>query len=329
MTETKIEHISGSKPSEELGYVFQVQKMSTEDGPGIRTTVFFKKCPLRCVWCHNPESISEKPSIQWFKVKCIGCGTCVEVCPEKAIILDRSGIHINREICIACGKCTEECPTTALQKFGKFWKLDDLIKEVAKDKVFYTNSNGGITVSGGEPTQQADFIERFLKKCKELGFHTALDTCGYAPRKIYERLIPFVDLFLYDIKEIDPEKHKKYTGVPNKLILENAIWIIKKLDSLGKKMWIRTPVIPNYTATEENIRGIGEFIVEKLENKVERWDLLAFNNLAAAKYERMDIDWTCKNFDLLSKEEMNHFRDIANSTGVNNVVWSGLTRSED
>jgi pyruvate formate lyase activating enzyme len=329
MTNVETEQVVEEKSSSETGYIFEIQKMSTEDGPGIRTTVFLKTCPLRCVWCHNPESIFKEPSIQWFKVKCIGCKTCVKVCPQKAITLDKEGIHINREKCICCGKCAEECPSTALRKIGKYWKLDDLFHEVEKDKVYYQNSNGGITVSGGEPTQQVDFTENFLKKCKEAGFHTALDTCGYTNKKIFDRLLPYIDLILYDLKEIDSKKHKEFTGVPNETILENAKWLIDKLNDSDKKMWIRTPLIPNYTATKENIRGIGEFIVHELNNKVDRWDLLAFNNLAVSKYERMDMKWACKDFDLLTKEEMEYFFDIAVSTGVKNVVWSGMTKRSE
>jgi pyruvate formate lyase activating enzyme len=308
------------------GYIFEIQKMSTEDGPGIRTTVFFKLCPLRCLWCHNPESIFKEPSIQWFKVKCIGCKTCVEACPEHALKLDKKGIHINRSKCRCCGTCTDECPATALRKLGEHRGLDVIFHEVEKDKIYYEKSKGGVTVSGGEPTLQSDFLKKFLKKCKDAGFHTALDTCGYASREILESLLPYVDLILYDLKEIDPAKHKDCTGVSNEKILENAIWLIDDLEHMGKKMWIRTPLIPGFTATDENVRGIGNFIVEKLRNKVERWDLLAFNNLAKAKYERMDWEWVCKDTELLNKEQMDHFLEIAKSTGVENVQWSGLTK---
>jgi len=308
------------------GYIFEIQKMSTEDGPGIRTTVFFKLCLLRCLWCHNPESIFKEPSIQWFKVKCIGCKTCIKVCPEHALKLDKNGLHINRSKCSCCGICTDECPATALRKLGAYRSLEDIFHEVEKDKVYYEKSNGGITVSGGEPTLQADFLLNFLKRCKDAGFHTALDTCGYASQEILEMLLPYVDLVLYDLKEIDSEKHREFTGVPNEKILENAIWLMEKLEKTGGEMWIRTPLIPGFTATEENVRGIGEFIVEKLGNKVERWDLLSFNNLAKAKYERMDWDWICKDTELLTKAQMDHFLEIAKSTGVENVQWSGLTK---
>ncbi|MHA1265037.1 MAG: glycyl-radical enzyme activating protein [Candidatus Helarchaeota archaeon] len=313
----------------EKGYIFQIQKMSTEDGPGIRTTVFFKLCPLRCVWCHNPESIFKEPSIQWFKNKCIGCKTCVEICPQHAIKLDKTGIHIDRTKCKCCGTCVEECPSTALRKLGEYRSLEDLFKEVEKDKVYYEKSQGGITVSGGEPTLQPDFIEKFLRVCKNAGFHTALDTCGYANREIYKRLLPYVDLVLYDLKEIDSTRHQEFTGVPNEKILANAIWLADQLERQGKELWIRTPLIPGFTATEENIRGIGNFIVTKLDNKVARWDLLAFNNLAQAKYERMDWNWVCKDTPLFTKEQMEYFYEIAVSTGVKNVQWSGLTRKSD
>ncbi|MBA7511188.1 4-hydroxyphenylacetate decarboxylase activating enzyme [subsurface metagenome] len=313
----------------ESGLIFQIQKMSTEDGPGIRTTVFFKQCPLKCIWCHNPESILKKPQLEWFKHKCIGCKICIETCQQGALFLDEDGMHIDREKCNSCGDCSEECPSTALHMFGELWRLEDLYYEIQKDKVYYTQSHGGITVSGGEPTLQSDFILDFLKKCKENGISTALDTCGYASKKIYEKLLPHVDLVLLDIKEINSDKHKEFTGVPNDLILENAIWISNYVKDNSKKLWVRTPIIPNYTATEENIKGIGEFIVNKLHNIPERWDLLSFNNLCTAKYERLDMDWALKDFSLMTKDEMNDFVELAKKIGVKNAQWSGLTKKEN
>ncbi len=308
------------------GFIFEIQKMSTEDGPGIRTTVFFKQCPLRCVWCHNPESILKEPQLEWIKHKCIGCRSCIKVCDLHALSSNEVGIHIDRKICNSCGKCVEECPSTALHMFGEWWELEDLFYEVNKDKIYYTESKGGITVSGGEPTVQYEFILSFLKKCKENSISTALDTCGYSSRKIYEKLLPYVDLLLLDIKEINNKKHKEFTGVANDLILENSIWFSKYIEQNDKKMWIRTPTIPNFTGTDANIKGIGEFIVNNLKNIPERWDLLAFNNLCTTKYERLNMDWPLKNYSLLSEEEMAHFLQIAKSTGVKNVKWSGLAK---
>ncbi|TFF89226.1 MAG: glycyl-radical enzyme activating protein, partial [Promethearchaeota archaeon] len=300
------------------------------DGPGIRTTVFFKHCPLKCVWCHNPESILKKPQLEWLKHKCIGCKICIDTCKQGALSFDEEeGIKIDREKCISCGECVEECPSTALHMLGTWWDLKDLFNEVNKDKVYYLKSEGGITVSGGEPTAQVDFVFEFIKKCKENGISTALDTCGYASKSTYERLLPYIDLVLLDIKEIDSDKHKEFTGVPNDLILENAEFIANYIKQNAKKMWIRTPIIPNYTATEENIGGIGGFIVNKLKNIPERWDLLSFNNLCTGKYERLDLEWPLKDTSLMSKGEIDNLFRVAKQTGVKNVKWSGLTKKED
>ena len=310
------------------GYIFEIQKLSTEDGPGIRTTVFFKECPLRCAWCHNPESIEKEPSIQWFKNKCIGCNSCVEICPENAIVLDDQGIHIDREKCKTCGDCVEECPSTALKMFGEYWTVEKLFKVLAKDKAYYDKSKGGITISGGEPTLQADFLLALLKKCKDNGISTALDTCGLSSQAIYSKLIPYVDLFLLDIKEIDSQKHKEFVAHPNEKILENIKWLANQLHEKGKELWIRTPIIPRYTATKENILGIANFIVEKLDNKITCWEILAFNNLASAKYRRMDMEWDLKEDPIFTADEMDFFLNIAINAGAKNVKWSGLTRKE-
>ncbi|MFX0141136.1 MAG: glycyl-radical enzyme activating protein [Candidatus Hodarchaeota archaeon] len=309
--------------------IFQIQKFSTEDGPGIRTTVFFKQCPLKCIWCHNPESILKTPQLEWFKHKCIGCKTCLKTCSQNALFFNKNGLQIERKKCNNCGECVEECPSTALNMLGRWWKLEELFYEIKKDEIYYTKSKGGITVSGGEPTQQPNFVAEFLKKCKENGISTAIDTCGYASRVVYEQILPYVDLVLLDLKHIDSDKHKEYTGVPNEVILENAIWISKTLKKNGKKMWIRTPIIPHYTALDANIRGIGEFIVNKLDNFPERWDLLSFNNLCVSKYERLDMEWILKDEPLMNEREMENFFKIAESTGVKNPHWSGLTKRID
>jgi pyruvate formate lyase activating enzyme len=311
------------------GFIFEIQKMSTEDGPGIRTTIFFKQCPLKCVWCHNPESILKEAQLEWLQHKCIGCKTCIEICKYNALCFNEHGLKIKRNDCTSCGECAEECPSTALHMYGEWWSVDDLFFEINKDKIYYTESKGGITISGGEPTVQKNFLLKFLKICKENDISTALDTCGYASRKIYEDILPFIDLVLFDIKEIDTKKHKKFTGVPNELILENAIWISKYIEKNKKKMWIRTPIIPKYTATDRNIKGIGEYIVKDLENLPERWDLLAFNNLCATKYKRLDMEWQLEGFELMRKKEIEDFYYLAKSTGVKNVQWSGLTKREE
>jgi pyruvate formate lyase activating enzyme len=250
----------------------------------------------------------------------------VKTCQNGVLSLEKDGLHIDRDKCQSCGDCAKECPSTALVMMGKWWELEELFYEINKDKIYYTKSNGGITVSGGEPTLQSDFLVDFLKMCKDNGVSTALDTCGIASQTIYEKLLPHVDLVLLDIKEINPKKHESWTGVSNEKILENAIWLSEKLKEADKKMWIRTPIIPNFTATEENIKGIGKFIVEKLCDFPERWDLLAFNNLCSAKYERLGLNWVLKDEPLLTQERMEELHEIATLTGVKNVQWSGLTK---
>jgi pyruvate formate lyase activating enzyme len=294
-------------------YIFEIQRMSTEDGPGIRTTVFFKECPLRCVWCHNPESIFHKASIQWYKIKCIGCKSCIDVCPEHALELTQQGMKIDRAKCKVCGQCVDACPSTAMRKLGHYISLDDLLEEIEKDTAYYIKSGGGITASGGEAAMQTDFLLKFFKKCRERSIHTALDLCGALPYAKYEALIPYTDLYLYDIKEIDPLKHKEFTGMANDLILKNLEMLLEQVPKVRStaEFWIRTPVIPNFTATEENIHGIGTYIRERLKNKVQRWDLLAYNNLAADKYKRMDLEYKCRDLGLFTKEEMDNFLEIA------------------
>jgi len=300
--------------------------MSTDDGPGVRTTIYFNKCLLNCVWCHNPESIPNKPQIQWLEQKCIGCNSCVEICRKDALSLKEDGLHINRENCNSCGDCVTACPSTALSMLGEWWELKVLFHEIEKEKLFFTKSKGGITVSGGEPTLQPNFLLKFFKLCKENEISTALDTCGYSSKEIYKKLLPYVDLVLLDIKIIDLDKHKEYTGVTNEVILENAKWISNYIKENGKKLWIRTPLIPKYTATDENIKAIGEFIVRNLNNIPEKWDLLSFNKLCEAKYSRLGISWILKDEPLMTKEEMEHFLELAKNAGVKNVKWSGLTR---
>ncbi len=312
--------------NQKQGLILEIQKLSTDDGPGIRTTVFLKGCPLKCDWCHNPESIPYTPGIQWFKVKCIGCATCVKVCPENAIKYDEEGVHIDRKTCTMCTKCVDECPSSALKLFGSMWNIDALYDEIEKDRTYYEKSGGGITISGGEPMLQTNFVLSLLKKCKEGNIQTALDTCGYTARANLEKLFPYVDLFLYDLKEIDDDKHKQFTGISNKTILENCIWLVKKVREAKKAIWIRTPLIPTYTATEENISRLAEFILKELGNEIDRWDLLAFNNLAQDKYERMDWEWPLEGIPLLEKERVEQLYELAIQKGVKNVFWSGMTK---
>lgn len=318
---------------EQKATILEIQRMSTEDGPGLRTTVFFKGCSLRCTWCHNPESISARPQIHWIGNRCIGCKTCLEVCPENALAFTPQANSVDRGKCTGCGICAEECPSTALELLGQSWALDDLTAEVLKDKAYFNKSGGGVTLGGGEPLLQPDFCTNLFALLKESAIHTAVDTCGLVSRKALDTVLPHADLVLYDLKEINPQKHERFTGRDNHHILENLLYIRDSMQTQGRPeaLWIRTPVIPGTTASEENIRGIGEFIAQQLGGCVSRWDLCAFNNLCRDKYLRLDLDWDFKNSKLLGKLFMKKMAAVARNSGVDadTVHWSGSTRLDD
>jgi len=325
--------MSGSeKPETQEAVVLNIQRMSTEDGPGIRTSVFFKGCSLKCTWCHNPESILAKPQIQWIGTHCIGCKTCLDVCENGALSFTPEGVAIDRDRCIGCGACADECPSTAMDLLGKRWTLEGLIAEVAKDRVYFEKSEGGITATGGEPTVQAPFVAAFLKGLRETGIPTALDTCGQCARRALDAILPHADMVLFDVKEIDPDRHKTFTGVTNERILENLIHVAKKIRADGnpKRLWVRTPIIPNATDREENIRGIGAFIASNLQGAVQRWELCAFNNLCRDKYVRLGIDWAFKDDQPMTREDMEALAQAAKSSGVDPdiVHWTGATRTD-
>jgi pyruvate formate lyase activating enzyme len=300
------------------GTILRIQRMSTEDGPGIRSTVFFKGCPLACVWCHNPESISREPQVHWVKSRCIGCRSCIEACPKGALAFGDSGMTIDRFRCDSCSACVQACPSTAMEVYGEAFSAHDLVREVIKDKVYFQKSGGGVTLSGGEPTMQPGFTAELLSSFKQKGVYTALDTCGQCSWKTLEALLPHVDLVLYDLKEIDPENHKLFTGVTNKKILENIIMLGRFMKDRGMPgdLWIRTPLIPGCTATPENIKGIGAFIRKHLPSQVSRWDLCTFNNLCIHKYDGLGIDWPFKSSGLLDEEQANRLVALAGASGV-------------
>ncbi|MFX1236384.1 MAG: glycyl-radical enzyme activating protein [Promethearchaeota archaeon] len=312
--------------SKTKGLIFKIQRVTTDDGPGVRTTIFLNGCPLHCAWCANPESIPRKPQLQWLDHKCIGCKSCIDACNQDVLFFEEDGLHIKIDVCNSCGDCEEACPSTALTLLGKWWDPKELFQDIEKEKIFFSKTKGGITVSGGEPTLQSDFLLEFFKLCKENGISTALDTCGYSSKHVYEKLLPYIDIVLLDLKVFDTKKHEEFTGVPNLLILKNAEWISNYVNEHKKKIWIRTPLIPNYTANDDNIKKIGEFIVNNLKNIPDQWDLLSFNKLCEATYFRLGIPWILKDEPLMTKEEMEHFLTIAKSTGAKNVKWSGLTK---
>jgi pyruvate formate lyase activating enzyme len=304
------------------GTTFNIQRFSTEDGPGIRTTVFFKGCPLHCAWCHNPEGISPRQELVWYDGRCIAARDCIDVCPEDALRLTTQGMVIDRRRCTVCGACAVACPSAALEVIGRTWTTDELVVEIMKDQVFFETSGGGVTLSGGEPMVQAEFVAHVSRLCHEAGLHVALDTCGCASWAGYERVMPWVDMVLYDLKHHDADCHQEGTGIDNCGILDNAC----RIADAGVPMWIRTPVIPGYTADELNIAALGRFIADELPT-VERWDLLAYTNLGQPKYHRLDLPYALEGVPLMSDADMEALHAVA-IRRFPAAVWSGATRQE-
>jgi len=263
------------------GIIFNIQRYSIHDGPGIRTTVFLKGCGLRCFWCQNPESQRIKPEIFLNRDNCTLCGRCVTVCPTGASTLSDRSSTIDRSKCIGCGKCAEACPNVARTLVGRYLTVDEIMQEVIRDKKFYENSGGGVTLSGGEPAAQLKFALSIMQSCKEAGLHTALDTCGYASWSSMEKLLEYTDLVLYDIKCMEPRKHYDATGKFNKLILENAKRIARY-----KPMRVRVPIVPNFNDSPEEVKAIAHFVKAELGSV--DIDLLPYNKLGESKYERLD-----------------------------------------
>jgi pyruvate formate lyase activating enzyme len=305
-----------------MATTFNVQRFSTEDGPGIRTTVFFKGCPLHCAWCHNPEGLSPQPDLMWYDTRCIGAQDCVQACPARALQLTAEGVLIDRARCDACGACVDACPAGALEVIGCTWTVEALFAEVEKDAVFYQTSGGGVTLSGGEPMMQAGSVAELCRLCAQAGLPVALDTCGVAPWARYEALLPWLDLVLYDLKIWDPARHRQATGTDNAAILDNA----RRLAAAGVPMWIRTPIIPGYTESTENIAALGAFIAAELPT-VRRWDLLAYTNLGEPKYRRLDRPYALAGVPLLARATMEALHAVA-LENVTTAVWSGATRQE-
>jgi len=267
--------------SSSTGILFDVKRFALHDGPGIRTTVFFKGCPLSCSWCHNPESQSRGPELMSWEERCIGCGACVSVCPVGAILMRDGSAWTDRDRCTACGTCAAACPADARVIAGETWAVSRLLGEIEKDLLFYDESGGGVTLSGGEPLAQASFAASVLAACQERRIHTAVDTCGYAEWEDLQRIARVTDLFLYDVKHADDGRHRELTGVSNERILEN----LRRLNGEGCTLWIRVPIIPGLNDTREELVALGG-IVAGLES-VEALHLLPFHRGGEGKLEQL------------------------------------------
>lgn len=313
------------------GLIFNIQRYSTEDGPGIRTSVFFKGCPLDCIWCANPESKSQNLELVCRESQCIDCGKCLEACPNGVLSLsaiaeeatrDESkpaevSLTIDHRACQACGACVDACPSGAMRFYGEPVSVDEVFDEVLKDAEYYRTSGGGVTVSGGEAMMQPEFVEVLFRKCKENNIHTTLDTCGYFDSKAFSRMSDCVDLVLYDIKLMDDAQHKKYTGVHNKRILENA----RLISELGIEMIIRVPLIPGITDKPENLTAIAEF-VKSLSNR-HVVNLLPYHNYGENKYKMLGVEYPLHGTKKQSKEQLLEMKEIFEDFGLECTVEKG------
>ncbi len=285
--------------------------MQTHDGPGLRTTVFLKGCPLHCAWCHNPESIRPVREVWWIANACIGDRSCVRDCPNGALELTSDGMRIDRDLCNGCYRCVDACPSKAMEALSREWTFDEILGEVLRDEAFFAEG-GGVTVSGGEPLAQWRIVRDLFAECEKRGVHTALDTCGQAPAEAFREVLPHTRLVLYDLKLADPGEHARWTGRDNRLIFENLRMVageVRRRDDLA--LWLRTPLIPGATATEENIAALARFVRDEIEDAAERWELCAFNPLCADKYRKLGQAWQFEGAGMMDRAEAEALHRVA------------------
>lgn len=308
-----------SRGAEPDGIVFDIQKFSLHDGPGIRTLVLFKGCPLRCVWCCNPESQTSAAQVVLFVRKCIrgegyDCRECVDACPRDALDLPiGEPAAIVQEQCDACGRCVDACPSGACVQVGRLTTVDEVFARVNQDEIFYRHSGGGVTLSGGEPAAQPGFAAALAGRCRSAGIHTAMETCGHAPWEAIARILPNLDLVLFDVKHMDPEVHRALTGMGNQLVLDNA----RRVAATGVELVIRVPVIPGHNDSEANIRATAEFARELSAKALH---LLPYHRLGAAKYQRLQLAYRLEELRAPEAAVMEGLRALAASCGIETQI---------
>lgn len=295
------------------GLLLDIDKFASHDGPGIRTTVFLKGCPLSCIWCHSPESRLSRPQLLYQADRCNGCWVCVEVCPHSALAVQgepgAESVVLNRSLCDVCGQCAEVCYPGALKVAGSVVSVGELVAEVRKDIAYFESSDGGVTLSGGEPARQPAFSYHFLLACREEGIHTALETTGYARWDVMASLASVTDLFLYDVKFVDSAAHKRYTGVDNHVILDN----LRRLSETGTDIHVRVPCITGVNDSPEQIAALSQLVADMGLTHIV---LLPFNGAAGAKYEWLGCDFALPNAVTQSDETMNELADICRRAGL-------------
>lgn len=299
----------------EAGIIFDIKHFAVHDGPGIRTTVFLKGCPLMCLWCHSPESQSPRPEIAYYPNLCIGCEACVEACPNGAQTLGTP--KILRELCTGTGRCAEDCYAGALVMYGENATVDHVLEEIEKDEVLYETSGGGVTISGGEPVSQPVFASALLGALKAEGYHTALDTSGEVSWEAMERVLVDVDLVLYDLKHMDPGIHEELTGAPNKRILFN----LERISESEKELVVRVPVIPGHNDSQHNFEAMGKYL-EGL-GEVKAVELLPYHNLGVPKYIALGREYPLHGLETPEPESLRTIAEVLEGRGQR-VVIEGL-----
>jgi pyruvate formate lyase activating enzyme len=298
------------------GIIFNIQGYCIHDGPGIRTSVFLKGCPLCCSWCQNPESHFPLPELFFAEEKCTGCGTCIPICPEKAIRLQGIKSYTDRQLCKGAGLCVDACPNEARAVIGRRATADEVFKEIAADSLFYRESGGGVTLSGGEPLAQPEFAASILRKCRDAGFHTALDTCGYASWTAAREVLHYVNLVLFDFKHMNPEIHRRYTGVSNELILQNAENIHHEMSI---PMWARVTLVPGFNDSVENIEATARFIADRLSSAIPV-HLLPYHRLGEAKWEKLGGKNEFASIEIPGERQLVECRRIFESFGLTAIM---------